>query len=125
MAAKDEAKDDAGGRVLQFPGMEQQAERGQVHRRLQEVPGMVTGYANGFRTSAMAEEVMLDMGMNEVIPAPVPDGPPAVLLKVGQRVIMNYPTAKRLAIAMGRLIRQHEEQFGEIPLGSPSGGGGL
>ena len=32
--------------------------------------------------------------------------------------------AKRLALALGQMIRRHEEQFGEIPLErTPRGGG--
>ena len=32
------------------------------------------------------------------------------------RVILNYYTAKRLAITLSQLIRRHEEQFGELEL---------
>lgn len=73
-----------------------------------------TGYVNSFRATPGDEDVAVDFGQNVEIPAPVPDAPPAVLFKVAERVFMNYCSAKRLALALGRLIRRHESRFGEI-----------
>ena len=39
-----------------------------------------------------------------------------ILFKINDRVIMNYYSAKRLAITLSQLIRRHEEQFGELEL---------
>ncbi len=68
----------------------------QVQLRIDESK-MAASYANAFRTNGTAEEVMLDFGVN-------------------QRVIMNYFSAKRLAVTLGQLIRRHEEQFGNLEL---------
>ena len=76
---------------------------------------MGTSYANAFRTNGTAEEVMLDFGLNLVTP-PVADGQPEIVFKVNDRIIMNYYSAKRLAITLSQLIRRHEGQFGELEL---------
>jgi hypothetical protein len=38
-----------------------------------------------------------------------------MLFKVTDRVIMSYPTAKRLAQSVTQLIKRYEQQFGELP----------
>ena len=73
-------------------------------------------YANAFRTNATAEEVMLDFGVNQARPPSQPQGQPEIVFQVSQRVILNYYSAKRMAIALGQLIRRYEEQFGELEL---------
>lgn len=99
---------------------------------------MKTSYANAFRTNGTAEEVMLDFGLNVVgpgaaqaaqaaqgaqgaqaaQPARPADQPaqPDIIFRVSERIIMNYYSAKRLAITLSQLIRRHEEQFGELEL---------
>jgi hypothetical protein len=77
---------------------------------------MQTGYANAFRTNGTAEEVMLDFGLNIVNPAGAQDNQPQIVFQVNERVILNYYSAKRLAIALGQLINRHEEQFGELEM---------
>jgi hypothetical protein len=73
-------------------------------------------YANAFRTNATAEEVLLDFGLNLLGPPSKEGGQPDIIFQVNERIIMNYYQAKRLALALGQLIRRHEEQFGEIEL---------
>jgi hypothetical protein len=80
---------------------------------------MKTSYANGFRTNSTPEEVILDFGLNLMSPAPGPQNQPEMIFEVNERVIMNYPSAKRLAITLSQLIRRHEEQFGEVTLEAP------
>ncbi len=87
----------------------------QVRLRMDERE-MTTSYANAFRTNGMAEEVMLDFGVNMVVPNPQQQNQPEILFKVNNRVILNYYSAKRLAIALSQLIRRHEDQFGELEL---------
>lgn len=77
---------------------------------------MRSGYANAFRTNGSAEEVMLDFGVNLVNPAAGQQSQAEVVFQVNERVIMNYYSAKRLAITLSQLIRRHEEQFGELEL---------
>ncbi len=77
---------------------------------------MRTSYANAFRTNGSAEEVMLDFGLNTVVPSAQQKDQPEIVFKVNDRVILNYYSAKRLAITLSQLIRRHEEQFGELEM---------
>lgn len=77
---------------------------------------MRTSYANAFRTNSTAEEVMLDFGLNLVNPAPQQKEIPEVIFRTTERIIMNYYSAKRLAITLSQAIRRHEEAFGELEL---------
>jgi hypothetical protein len=84
---------------------------------------LTTSYANAFRTNGTAEEVMLDFGFNQMLPAQQgqqqtegQDQTPQILFKINNRIIMNYYTAKRMAITLSQLIRRHEQQFGELEL---------
>jgi len=89
----------------------------QVRLRVDERE-MSSSYANAFRTNGTAEEVMLDFGVNLLNQATQQQqqAQPEIIFKVNDRVIMNYYSAKRLAITLSQLIRRHEEQFGELEL---------
>ena len=93
----------------------------QVRLRMDE-RNMTTSYANAFRTNGTAEEVMLDFGLNLMSPAPAQQEQqqqqqqPEIIFQVNERVIMNYYSAKRLAITLSQLIRRHEDQFGELEM---------
>jgi hypothetical protein len=87
----------------------------QVRLRIDE-QGMQTCYANAFRTNGTAEEVLLDFGLNLAEPTPGQTDQPQIVFKLNQRVIMNYYSSKRLAIALSQAVRRHEDQFGEIEL---------
>ena len=93
----------------------QQTGQQQVRVRLDE-RNMTTSYANAFRTNGTAEEVMLDFGLNLVAP-PSREGDKAeIIFRINDRVILNYYSAKRLALTLSQLLRRHEEQFGELEL---------
>lgn len=87
----------------------------QVSLRIDE-SDMKTGYANGFRANPTAEELMLDFGLNVMNPPAEQGANPTITFKVTDRIILNFYTAKRLAIALGQLVRRHEQQFGEMEL---------
>jgi len=96
----------------------QQTGQQQIRMRIDERE-MKSCYANAFRTNGTAEEVMLDFGLNLVVPGPGQAGQQQqaeILFQVTERVILNYYSAKRLAITLSQLIRRHEEQFGELEL---------
>ena len=119
MAKKNDAE--AGSAAAKPAEVEDQAreQTGQRQVRLRvDEREMSSCYANAFRTNGTAEEVMLDFGMNLVNPAP--GGQEAqsaeIIFRISDRVIMNYYSAKRLAITLSQLIRRHEEQFGELEL---------
>ncbi len=120
MAKKDEKKAEGvtlAGKPAEIEDQarEQVGER-QVRLRVDE-RAMASGYANAFRTNGTAEEVMLDFGLNLMNPASQAEGQtPEIVFKVTDRVILNYYSAKRLAVTLGQLIRRHEEQFGELEL---------
>ena len=86
----------------------------QIRLRLDE-RNMQTTYANAFRANGTAEEVMLDFGLNVVTPARE-QGQPEIVFQINERVILNYYSAKRLALTLGQLIRRHEEQFGDLEM---------
>jgi hypothetical protein len=94
----------------------QQDEQGQQVRLRIDERTMTTNYANAFRTNGTAEEVMLDFGVNLAAPAQKQGDQPEIVFQITNRVIVNYFSAKRLALTLGQLIRRHEEQFGELEL---------
>jgi hypothetical protein len=76
-----------------------------------------TSYANLFLTSATPEEVIVTFGLNMANPgAQGQQNQPEVIFQLSDRVVMNYYLAKRLAIALGQIVRTHESQFGELEL---------
>ena len=83
---------------------------------------MRTAFANGYRIYSTGEEVVVDFGFNMLNPNPQ-SGQAQMLFKAGDRVILSYPTVKRLALSLSQLVRRYEEQFGPIPIqpGQPSG----
>jgi hypothetical protein len=68
-------------------------------------------YSNFCRVTATPEEMLLDFGLN---PQPFASGRQDV--KVSQRVVLNFFTAKRLLSAIGMTIQRHEQTFGSIEL---------
>ena len=88
----------------------------QVRLRVDERE-MSSSYANAFRANGTAEEVLLDFGLNLINPMSQQEGQqPEIIFKINDRVIMNYYSAKRLAITLSQLIRRHEEDYGELEL---------
>src|ERR1700689_5010462 len=74
-----------------------------------------THYSNAYRIHATADEVVLDLGFNMPDPIPRPGQQPGLLLKITDRVILNYSNTKRLALSLQQLIKRYEQQFGELP----------
>ena len=118
--------------VSEAPSVESQAaeQTGQQQVRLRiDQSKMDTGYANAFRTSATAEEIMIDFGLNQVIQTQqgeqgTPDQPVGeILFQINERIVLNYYTAKRLAITLGQIIRRYEDKFGELKLNVAERGG--
>ncbi len=110
---ENQQKNEAQGDVVEQQAQQQTGQ--QVRVRIDERE-LTTGYANAFRTNATAEEVILDFGLNNVNQTSQQQETPEIIFRVEQRVIMNYYSAKRLAITLSQLIRRHEEQFGELQL---------
>ena len=66
-------------------------------------------YANFARVTGSPEELVLDFGLN-----PQPFGGPTIPVKVSERLVMNYYTAKRLWAALGMALQRHEQAFGVL-----------
>ena len=97
---------------------EQQTGNKKVRLRVNQ-SDMESTYANSFRPVASTEELMLDFGINQTYP--VTDSKKGgaqaeIVFNVSSRVIINYYTAKRLAIALGQVVNNYEKDFGEIQL---------
>jgi len=71
---------------------------------------MDSQYANTIRTYSTMDEVFLNFGVN----TPVPGKNDEIVFKAKHQAILNWRTAKRLALTLSNLVRQHEEHFGEI-----------
>lgn len=66
-------------------------------------------YANFARVNGTPEELVLDFGLN-----PSPFGTQPAAVKVSERLVLNYFTAKRLWAALGMAIQRHEQAFGTL-----------
>ncbi len=108
------SSDDQDEKPIEEQAREQTGQR-QVRIHVDE-RNMRTSYANAFRTNGTAEEVMLDFGLNLLNPPTQQQDQPEIIFRVKDRVILNYYSAKRLAITLSQLIRRHEEQFGELEM---------
>jgi hypothetical protein len=73
-----------------------------------ETRGAVPVYANVFQASGSAEEIVLDFGLFDQRKA---EGNP-VAIPVSQRLVLSYPTARRLADFLNALLRRHDENPG-------------
>jgi len=70
---------------------------------------ITAAYANFCRVTGSPEELIIDFGLN-----PQPVGIPKNPISVGQRVIVNYFTAKRLLHALSLSVQRHEAVFGVL-----------
>lgn len=66
-------------------------------------------YANFCRVTGTPEEVILDLALN-----PSPFDGATQTLPVGQRIVLNYFTAKRLLTALQMTVQRHEQAFGVL-----------
>ncbi|QDT96672.1 DUF3467 domain-containing protein [Gimesia aquarii] len=70
---------------------------------------VAASYANFCRVSSTPEELILDLGLN-----PQPLDPANTEINVGQRIILNHYTAKRLLSALSMALQRHEQAFGVL-----------
>jgi hypothetical protein len=66
-------------------------------------------YANFCRVTGTPEELIIDFGLNAQ-----PFGVPGEPIKVSQRLVINYFTAKRLLNALHLTVKRHEDAFGVL-----------
>ena len=70
---------------------------------------VVSCYANFCRVTGSPEELIIDFGLNSQ-----PMGVPKEPIKVAQRLIVNFYTAKRLLGALSMAVQRHEAAFGVL-----------
>jgi len=66
-------------------------------------------YANFCRVTGTPEELIIDFGLNTQ-----PFGVPNQTVKVNQRLVTNFYTAKRLLQALHMAVQRHEQAFGVL-----------
>lgn len=86
-------------------------EQRQQGQPLVEPEGLEPLYANFCRVSSTPEELVMDFGLN-----PQPFGGSTLPVKVTQRLVVNFYTAKRMAMALGVALQRHEQAFGTIEI---------
>jgi hypothetical protein len=114
--APDEPKTPAGSAGAGTP--QQQAVQVPV-----DTTGMVSHYVNWYRVSGTPEELILDFGLN-----PEHGQIPTQPIKLTDRLVMSFYTAKRLLQHLQFAVARHESFFGVIELdfqrrAQASGGG--
>jgi hypothetical protein len=70
---------------------------------------LISAYANFCRVTGSPEELIVDFALN-----PQPIGMPTKPIKIDQRIVMNYFTAKRLLAALSMSVQRHESVFGVL-----------
>ena len=92
------------------PAPAEQAQQAQQMVQVQvEDAGAIALYANFCRVTGSPEELIIDFGLN-----PQPVGVPKDPIRVKQRIIVNYYTAKRLLAALNMSVQRHEAVFGVL-----------
>ena len=93
-----------GGQAAQQGAAQQQANRVQV-----DETAAMCSYANFCRVTGTPEELIIDFGLNSQ-----PFGTPTEPVKVSQRIVTNYFTAKRMLHALSLSVQRHEQAFGVL-----------
>lgn len=80
---------------------------------------MRSSYANVCNVASTREEVVLLFGINQAWHA----GQKEVTIQLTDRIILSPFAAKRLALLLGNLLREHESRFGPLPIDGRAGDG--
>lgn len=83
---------------------QQQQQRVQV-----DDSGAACSYANFCRVTGTPEELIVDFGLNSQ-----PFGVPTEPVRITQRIVTNYYTAKRMLHALHLSVQRHEQAFGVL-----------
>ncbi len=71
--------------------------------------GASCSYANFCRVTGTPEELIVDFGLNAQ-----PFGVPTEPVRITQRIVTNYYTAKRMLHALHLSVQRHEQAFGVL-----------
>lgn len=66
-------------------------------------------YANFVRVTGTPEELIVDFGLNKQVVGDAIDP-----INLTQRLVLNFFTAKRLAVALQMAVQRHEAAFGHL-----------
>ncbi|MCE9553064.1 MAG: DUF3467 domain-containing protein [Planctomycetes bacterium] len=70
---------------------------------------VIAAYTNFCRVTGTPEELIVDFGLSTQ-----GAGPPVGPIKLTQRAVMNFYTAKRLLGALNMAVQRHEQAFGVL-----------
>jgi hypothetical protein len=101
-------------KTIEEQGRDQTGQK-QIRVRIDE-RNLQTSYVSGFRPTMTAEEAILDFGLNLIRPTGDKEHPYELVFQANHRLIMNYFSVKRLAIALTEIVRRYEQQFGQVEL---------
>ena len=101
----------AGGEATAAPPQGQQQPQAQPVQIPVDVGDLASVYANFFRVTGTPEELVLDFGLNtqQVTPAGTPEA-----VRLTQRLVMSFYTAKRLLNALQWAVSRYEGNFGVL-----------
>ena len=91
------------------PAQQAQQPAGQPMKVEVDDSSALASYANFCRVTGTPEELIIDFGLNEH-----PFGAQAHPIRVTQRIITNFYTAKRLLHVLHMTIQRHEGTFGVL-----------
>jgi hypothetical protein len=112
MANENEGVQETGTAPAAPAAPEQQAPQQQAPQQQQlqvDDSHLLASYSNFCRVTGSPEELIIDFGLN-----PQPVGMPTAPIKVTQRIILNFFTAKRLLAALSMSVQRHEAVFGVL-----------
>jgi hypothetical protein len=78
-------------------------------QRISEPATLAPIYTNFARVTGSPEELILDFGLSSD-----PTGNPNSPVRISERLVMNYFTAKRLWMALGATLQRQETVFGML-----------
>ena len=119
----EDVKNKSEGKITEHPAP---AGEGRQVRITLDDKSLKASYSNFCRVTGSPEEVIIDFALN-----PNPFSREDQTVKIDQRLVLNYYTAKRLFAALQQTIIRHEQNFGVIELnvqrrlapGAPAAGG--
>ena len=69
-------------------------------------------YSNVCRVGATPEEIFVDFAIN----LQQQESPNVAVMDINTRVLMNFYSAKRLALALSQAVQRYEQTFGQLEL---------
>ena len=107
-AEKPKAPEKAEQSAAPEPAAQPQAQQAAQQVQLDD-SNVTSCYANFCRVTGSPEELIIDFGLNSQ-----PFGTPTEPVKVTQRLVTNYYTAKRMLQALHLSVQRHEQAFGAL-----------